>query len=147
MDAIRRDWLAHARHVQGEFIKLTLWVVGGSMVALMSLTGVILQNRLPVDLQKVYEPLGWCGASLLFLMISALIQASAVGVVAVFALDPSSTLTRQATWHATIYWLAWLLWFMSLITVLVGVFSAFDTLPALFQALQVALPAPVITTP
>jgi len=139
LDEIRRDWMAQAQRAQAEFVRLTLFVVGGSMIALMTLTGVVLQGRLPVDLMAVYAPMGWFSAALLFLLINVAIQAAAVGVVAVFALDPDSTLTRRATWHAAIYWLAWILWFMSLILVLVGAFEAFDTLPALFKALQAAL--------
>ncbi|WP_333896272.1 hypothetical protein [Brevundimonas aurantiaca] len=139
LDEIRRDWMGQAQRAQAEFVRLTLLLVGGAMIALMTLTGVVLQARLPVELETVRAPMGWFAGALLFLLIHVGIQAAAVGAIAVFALDPDSSLTRRATWHASIYWIGFLLSAFVLLQVVGGVVSAFHTMPALFDALQTSL--------
>lgn len=139
LDEIRRDWMAQAQRAQAEFVRLTLVVVGGAMIALMTLTGVVLQARLSVDLETISAPMGWFGGALLFLLMQVGIQATAVGAIAVFALDPDSSLTRRATWHALIYWISCILSVLVLVQVVGGVVKAFHTMPALFEALQASL--------
>lgn len=141
MDEIRRDWLGHARQSQADFVKFGLLIIGGGMIALMTLLGVVLQARLRVDLMMIYEPMKWFTASLIFLLIGAAVQTAAIGLVAIFALDPDTTLTRRATWHAVIYLLGWAAWGFAIVLVLIGVIEGSNTLPDLFRALQAGLHA------
>lgn len=112
------------------------------MVAIMTLIGIVIQARLPVDLKPVSDPLGYLAAALLVLLTGDAIRAGVLGGIALFALDPDSdatALAKRQEWAATAYWLSWAVWMAAMVLVIIALDDARRVMPSLFAAIQSSL--------